>query len=604
VWVPYGAASLHDADRVREHQRMVGRLAPGATLEAAREQAAAACAATGAIQRGDQRYTAVVFPGLSDGLGVTRGRLMRIYWTATAGAAVLFLLACANAAHLLMSRNIGRRRDLALKAAIGASRARVCRGLLVEAALVAMLAAGVGFMACLAMTSAFRSDRLLTYLPTLEGLAVDWRVGLYTTALAAITVLLAAGLPSLLASRADPQRGLSEFARGASRGGRRLREGFVAVQVALSIALVASAGVLAQTLIHLETKDLGFDQGVLVAPLRPRVLGYDAASITQFHHEVEDRLSAAPGIEAAAFGWASHLAYQNTVEVEALDRRALPQPGHAFYVSSEYLTTLNAPLVAGRMFTRAEARADNAPVVVVDESLATAMFGSEPAAGRYLRLTTFDTPVLHEVIGVVRDTGWRDFREGPRPALYLPAGQSLPIATMHVRSRLPSAEAAALIRRIVREVEPALPVDTVTTLGEEVRQIAAEERLLAKLGLVLAALALGMAAAGIHAAVACGVGEQKREFGIRMALGASRGAVGRGVLGRVLLATSAGMLAGLALYVWASRFIEARLYEISRLDAATLGAAMAILTSAALLAAWLPTRRATRVDPTIALRAE
>jgi ABC-type antimicrobial peptide transport system permease subunit len=113
-----------------------------------------------------------------------------------------------------------------------------------------------------------------------------------------------------------------------------------------------------------------------------------------------------------------------------------------------------------------------------------------------------------------------------------------------------------------------------------------------------------MAAAGIHAAVACGVGEQKREFGIRMALGASRGAVGRGVLGRVLLATSAGMLAGLALYVWASRFIEARLYEISRLDAATLGAAMAILTSAALLAAWLPTRRATRVDPTIALRAE
>lgn len=213
-------------------------------------------------------------------------------------------------------------------------------------------------------------------------------------------------------------------------------------------------------------------------------------------------------------------------------------------------------------------------------------------------------PAAHEIIGVVQTTVGGDLRDAPRPSVYTPAGDDLRIATFHVRSRLPTDQAAALVRATIQELEPNLPVDSIATVQDELVERTAEERVLAKLGLVVAALALLMAAGGVFASVAVRVTERTREFGIRMALGASRGRVGASVVHRGVGMTAGGIVAGLALYGALSPLLHARLYEVSPLDPAVLVATTAILLCSGALAAWLPARRATTVDPTVALRAD
>jgi predicted permease len=603
VWIPGGAAGLAEPNVFESeyHNTMVGRLASGVTLEVARAQAAEAVAAAGGIRFRDRDYTAVVFPGSSDPLGVGRARLMPIFWTAMAGVSILLVLACVNAANLFVARNVRRRRNLALKAALGASRLRVLREMMIEAGLVAILAAAAGLATGVAMTKLFRSERLLSNL-ALEDLTVDWRVAACAALAGCASVLLAAGLPSLLAVRWDPQRGLREFSQGASRSAGRLRDSFVAIQVALSIALVACTGVFAQTLVNLETKELGFEpEGLYELTLRPSSIGYDAERATRLRQEVERRLAEAPGIEAVASGITGHLVTGPSAGL-ATSPGGTSWEKSAFVrrVTPGYLRTVGIPLLAGRMFTAQEAAAgSSARVVVVDQSLAEEVFADEQALGRQLHLAYGDAGA-YEIIGVAADTGDLALREEHRLALYMPLGSS-GLGTIHVRSRLAAGETAALMRGVIRDVEPLLPVDIVT-VPDRIARFTAQERVLAKLGLVLAALALGIAIAGVYSAMAGRVSERTQDIGVRMALGASRAAVGMGVLRRAMVVAGLGIAGGLALYAWGARFIEAQLYGVSSLDPATLTTATLLILAAAVLAAWLPARHATRVDPTIAMR--
>jgi predicted permease len=605
VWVPQGAAGLAEPNVIESenHGSMVGRLAPGVTLQVARAQAAEAVAAAGGIRVRDQEYTAVVFPGSSDPLGAGGARLMPIFWIAMAGVSSLLLLACVNAANLFVARNVRRRRNLALKAALGASRLRVLREMMVEAVLVAVLASAAGLATGAAMTGLFRSERLLSNLQ-LEDLSVDWRVAASAALAGCASVLLAAGLPSLLAVRWDPQRGLREFGQGVPRAAGRLRDSFVAIQVALSIALVACTGVLAQTLVNLESKDLGFDfEGLYEVTLRPSGIGYDAERTGQLRQEVERRLADTPGIEAVAAGVTGHLVTGPAAGL-ATSSGETDFGEHIFvrHVTSSYLRTVGIPLLAGRMFTAQEAAAGrSARVVVIDRSLAEQVFAGQPPVGRQLHLVYGGPAEAYEVIGVAADTGDLALREEHRLALYMPLG-SRGLATVHVRSRLPASETAALMRSVIRDIEPLLPVDDIVTVRDRIARFTAQERVLAKLGLVLAGLALGIAIAGVYSAMAGRVSERTQEIGVRMALGASRAAVGMGVLRRAMIVAGLGIAAGLALYAWGARFIEAQLYGVSSLDPATLATATLLILAAALVAAWLPARRATRVDPTIAMR--
>lgn len=603
VWIPRGAAGLAESNPgYREnHQRMLGRLAPGATLDVARAQAADAVAATGGIRFRDQEYTAVVFPGLSGPPGDTLAGLMRLFWTAMAGVSILLLLACTNAANLFAARNVRRRRNLALKAALGASRLRVLREMIVEAVLVAIVAAAAGLAVGAAMTRLFRSERLLSFL-ALEDLSIDWRVAAFTAFAGGASIFLAAGLPSLVAVRQDPRRGLCEFSSGLRHAGR-LRDSFVAIQVALSIGLVAFTGVLAQTLVNLETKDLGFDlEGLYEVEVRPSSIGYDEEQAGRLRQEVERRLAEAPGIEATASGMTGHLVARPAAGLATSSGERLSQePLGVRQVGPSYLRTVGIPLLAGRTFTPEEAATGtSARVVVIDRSLAEKVFDEGRAVGRQIHLVYGGPAEAYEVIGVAADTGNLALREEHRPALYLPLGARV-TATIHVRSHLAASETVVLIRGVLRDVEPLLPVEVVT-LRDRVAQFTAQESVLAKLGMVLAGLALGIAVAGVYSAMAGRVSERTQEIGVRMALGASRAVVGMVVLRRAMIVSGLGIAAGLTLYAWGSRFIEARLYGVSSLDPATLATATLLILAAAVVAAWLPARHATRVDPTIAMR--
>lgn len=620
IWVPQGTAALTPPTVTPRgyHRQMVGRLAPGVTLQVARAQAAEAVAAAGGIRLSDQEYTAVVFPGLSDPTGEGRARLMPIFWIAMAGVSILLLLACVNAANLFAARNVRRQRNLALKAALGASRLRVLREMMGEAGIVALLAATAGLATGAAMTGLFRSERLLSYVQ-LEDLSIDWRVAACAVLAGCASVLLAAGLPSLVAVRRDPQHGLRELGQGAPRASGRLRDAFVAIQMALSIALVACTGVLAQTLVNLEASDLGFDlDGLYEVELRPSSIGYDEERAARLREEVERRLAEAPGIEAVASGVESHFFARHGGLATSSDGTSSDatssgatssvatltwweEPIFVRQVTRNYLPTVGIPLLAGRMFTAQEVAAGtSARVVVVDRSLAERVFAEGRAVGQPLHLRYGGPAADYEVIGVAADTGDSALREEHRPAVYMPLGPR-GRGTVHVRSRLAASETTALIRGVIRDVEPLLPVD-ILTMHDRLAQFTAQEHVLAKLGLVLAGLALGIAIAGVYSAMAGRVSERTQEIGVRMALGASRAVVGMVVLRRAMIVSGLGIAGGLALYALGSRFIEARLYGVSSLDPATLATATLLILAAAVVAAWLPARHATRVDPTIAMR--
>lgn len=602
VWVPIGAQTILRPSAGTDYSwdRMVGRLAPDVTLATAREQAASAFERIGVFEYGDRTFSAVVSPALTVGAARSEERIAPLFWLAMAGSALLLVLACANGASLLLSRNLRRRRDLALKAALGASRARVVRELLVEAGTVSLLAAGAGLVVAAVLTGLFRSQGLLSYLP-LEGLEIDLRVALFAAAAATATIVLAGGLPSVLAARASSQADLGGTARATTRSGR-LRQGLVAVQIGLSLALLAGAGVLAVSIARLQSVDLGFQSaGLHTFELQPTVVGRDDA--TAFLGEVRRRLQATPGIEAVGVAASGHLGSAYVREA----RTSAGAPSETVMlrlVSDGFLDAMGIPLQAGRDLTAVEAAGpwESSPVLI-DELLAERLFGEASPVGRTVQVRWPDEFSTHRIIGVAGSTVALNLRSGHQPAVYGAAGQRR-AATFQVRSSLGSAETMSAIRRVVHELEPRLAVDAIRTTGAEVERLTAQERVVARIGSVLAILALGLAMAGIYAAIACAVQERTRELGIRMALGASRLAVGRDVLRRTVMTAAIGLAGGLAVYAWASRYIASQLFGVSALDPATVSTACGLLLVTALAAAWLPARRATRVDPTIALRAE
>jgi hypothetical protein len=278
-------------------------------------------------------------------------------------------------------------------------------------------------------------------------------------------------------------------------------------------------------------------------------------------------------------------------------------------VTADYFDTLRIPLVAGRGITRAEAEEQpRPPVVVLDEALARRLFGSASPLGAEVRVRAPlrgqpDRTRSVQVVGVVGSTRSSELRDGRPPTMYVPAGL-LRIATFHVRSGLPQGEAVALIRRTIRAIEPALAVDSVTTLAQDIATITAQERLLAKTGSILAVLALMMAVAGVLTVVSCGVAERTREFGIRLALGASRRRIVAEALAQSARACGIGTLTGLALYLAAARPLRSVVFEVAVLDPLSIVAFITALLAASLAATYPSARRAASIDPAVTLRAE
>ena len=630
IWMPYGveATTRRAGQRADTVEEFIARRQRGVSLETAGAELRAIFAGlANSIDRVTRQFEPVVYHGLyTFGQDRTRQHIMRTFPFLMGGAALLLLVACANTANLLLARTRHRTRELALQSALGAGRTRLVRQLLVEATILAGAASFVGLLVAFAVLHSLRGLQIFVTVPELTELGIDGRVALFATAIAAATVLVFGLLPALRASRAD-LRALLPVTAVATPRSQRVRLALVAAQLALSLTLVCAAGVLLRSLVHLRTQDVGMrTRDVVSFIVNPRPLGSSTTRRDQVARDLIDRLTAAPGIETVAF--ASPPAFWRvgrTARRIRLDA-AREQPdveAETMTVSGAYFDVLGIPLIAGRTFRTSEFQqpvARTGGAAIVNTVLARQLFGDAPAIGQRIVRGSWLAPTAAvmsldatrgefvaerelEIVGVVGDTRTaQTVRLVPSPILYESSGQWRTDAAFYVRPSASVADTLVTAHRVVRELEPGLPVIDPGTVQDEIERLLPEERLFARVLAIVAALALCLGLAGTYAVMTYSVTERTREFAIRTALGAQRRDIARGVLGSALVVCGVGLAAGFGLFAAVSRVFASRVHGVSAFDPISLLAAAALLTMATVAAAWLPAHRATAVDPTTALR--
>jgi predicted permease len=428
-------------------------------------------------------------------------------------------------------------------------------------------------------------------------LAPDWHVIAFTTAIASLTALIFGAAPALHATASGVGPALKEDARGGSAR-QRLLPSLVAVQVALSLVLLIGAGLFVRTLRNLQTVDSGFrPEGVLFVEFERGPDRLPAGTL--------DAVRAIPGVLSASLVTHTPLSGWTWSEPIVPAGQALPERDTAIVIGAApgFFTTIGTPLVSGRDFADADSR-DAATVAIVNQRYADKYFAHANPIGQHLAAAINGVPRDLEIIGVARPVNTRSLREAPPPTVYLPFAQVPGNASTNVIVRATaSAELPAALRRTLQPLAPLTPLE-VRFLSEQVRDAVARERMMAALATAFGILALGLAAVGIYGLLAYAVARRRREIGIRVALGAPR----RGVIALMLRGAQVPLAIGIAVGVpvaWiASRAIESMLFGLKASDGAAIGAALVILLAVAHLAAWLPARRAARVDPMIALRSE
>jgi predicted permease len=526
-------------------------------------------------------------------------------------AGFVLLIACANVANLLLARAAGRSREIAVRLALGASRGRLVRQLLAESLLLSLAGGLAGLLVALPAGSLLLSLLPQGPEPVVLDVRTDWRAIAFTFAVSILTAVLFGLAPAFESTRAALVPALKEEAGMAARSGRlMLRKALVAGQVALSLLLLAGAGLFLRTLWNLRELDPGFRrEQVLLATLDPSLGGYDDAQASSFYRQLLDRVSGLPGVRAAALARTavlSGMGMRRTMSVAGYQ----PQPGEDMnmninFISPGYFRALGIALPAGRDFDARDR--EGAPrVAIVNETLARRFWPRKDPIGQRLQTGLPGNFVDIEVVGVARDSKYRTLREQTPATVYVPFVQEARIGemTLHVRSAGDPLSLAAAVRGAVGEMARHLPVFQVRTLEDQTDAALAQERMTATLTGFFAALALLLAAVGLYGVIAYVVAGRRREIGIRMALGAGRWSVVALVLRESLLMVGIGLAIGLALSAWAIRLVASQLYGVGPADPLTLAAGVGLLAVAALLAAFLPARRAAAVDPVRALRYE
>lgn len=596
-------------DRTDTYLYGIARLAPGATLGSARAEADLLAA-----------RVARAHPQSNAGVGAAVFRLRdeiapqsRLLLAALLGAALcVLLIACTNLASLLLARALVRRQELSVRAALGAGRERLLRQLLTESGLLAALGGALGVALAFAATPLLA--RLVpTALPVASAPGVDLRVLAFA---AAATVVVALGfgvVPAWRALRGANAAGLREGARGAVGGGReRLRSALVLAEVTLSVALLASAGLLVRALLRVQAVDPGFrTDGVLTMRTALPLPRYEpTAARHRFYADVLERVRALPGVQDAAYTSFLPMVMRGGIwRVQVAGEEAVPgggAPASLRFVTPRYFATLGIPLVAGRDV--ADTDTANAPfVAVVSDSFARRHWPGQDPLGRRFRFAFFE----RTIVGVVGDVRVRGLERASEPQVYVP-DQQVPDGgvifyapkDLAVRAAGDPAALVPAIRRAVREVDPLQPVSDVRTMAEVVREETGARTVQVRVLAAFAAAALLLAAVGIHGLLSFVVRSRSREIGVRVALGARPRDVLVMIVGGVVRLTAAGLALGLVLATMAARSLQSLLSGVSPQDGATLAAAAALAALAALSGATAPALRALRVDPLEVMRAE
>jgi putative ABC transport system permease protein len=520
----------------------------------------------------------------------------------------VLLIACVNIANLLVARGSSRGRELAVRVALGAARRRVIGQLLTESLLLAAIG-GIGGL----LLGAWAVDAMVSIAPAsaprLEEIALDLRVFTYTAVLALVTGVLFGLAPAVQASRDVLTHSLKDGGRGtAPAGGRQLRRVLIAVEIALALMLLTGGGLLLQTFVRLQQADLGFDPAnVLVGFVNPPRTGYDTrAKHRVFYDQVLEKASAIPGVRTAALASVLPLSGDSDMNFIVEGQPMPKSPSEApvtWYrlVSARYFEAMGMKLVRGRAFERGEA----APSVIVNETFVRKVFPAEDPIGRRVRFSADREAPWFTIVGIAADARVRGARGETRVETFIPYWQFVePGMNVILKAHVDAAQLAPALKQAVAGLDPNVPVAGIAVLSDTVAESIDQPRFFAVLAVGFAGLALVLAAIGIYGVMAYAVAQRTTEIGVRMALGATPSEVFRLVLADGLRITAIGVTLGAAGSLVVGRWLTTLLFGVAPGDPRTLAATAGLLLLVAAAACFIPARRATRVDPMVALRAE
>ena len=531
----------------------------------------------------------------------TMGSLFMAFLFALTG--LVLLIGGTNVAGMLLARSAARRREIAVRLAIGASRARLARQLITESVVLFAVAGVVG-----ALLARWVVVALMSLLPTLPfRLAIqptiDWRVVLFAIVVAVAAGVLAGLAPALQSTKPSLAPELRSDVGGSGRR-QRLRSSLLVTQVAFSMLLLVVAGLFGRALVRAQTIDPGFDpRGIHVATLDLTLVNHTSETGVQFVDRMLTRAATLPGVESAAMSRMVPLTGgKMSLGDVVVDGRPAPGPNERLdpgwnIVTPSYFDVMRIPLVKGRGFTEQD-RVGAPDVAIINETLASRIWPNEEAVGKTFR----NDERTVTVIGIARNAKYREIGEVGEGYIYVPFAQRYnPSMSLFVRSTSPM---SVPVRRLIAELDPALPILNSQTMEEHAAVGLFAQRVVVWVAASLGGVALLLALIGIYGVTAYGVAQRTREIGIRIALGSSRGNVLGMVVGQGMRLGAIGVALGIAAAIAATRLLESMLFGVSGSDPIALGAAASVLLAAALAASWIPARRAARVDPMVALRQE
>jgi putative ABC transport system permease protein len=603
LWLPL----VLDGTRRDYHPlAVVARLAPGATLAQARAEASTIAA-----------RLASTYPATNAGVGMTLvpmidmvvRRARPALFVFSAGIGCLLLIACLNVAHLLLARSTSRRRELAVRVALGAGRYDLLRQVTIENALLAILGGVLG-LGLAAWALELVRGLAVSGVPRLAELRLDWRVVVVGTSLSLGTCLLVGLAPSLAALRIDVVASLKEASRAVTPDHHGpLRRLLVVGEISIALVLLVTAGLLMRSFARLSSVDLGFQpKNALTAEIRLLPIRYaDDDQIAGFETRLLERLRRLPGVLSAAtvnslpiVGFQAATLFRAEGQ-SAPQQLAQDQMASLRVISPGYFRAMGTLLVAGREFDERDAR--EAPrVVVISEALARRTFGGDDPIGRRIQLDDPKEPWL-AIVGVARDVRQYGLAENAGLAVYVPYLQDTwSVMSVVVRTAGQPEALAAAVREQVRAIDPQQPLARISTLDQIVAGSVSDRQFQLWVLAAFAGVALLLALVGIYAVVSYSVAQRAREIAVRMALGAGGSEIARGVLRQGLQLGLAGILLGLVAAAAASRAIESLLFQIQPFDPITYSAVALLVLGTTLAASYFPAQRASRASPVVALR--